>query len=220
MYKPSSDIETPMKQLDMNSYTSPKVKSQKHSDRFIPNRVSSNLYNLFMTEDASDSSQDKANKIRSSENIRDEQNNILYSNLLQQQILGENYPSRENVIHNSKQCLQTTPCQKKNLFQFKSEKKNCENYPLNISPIQLYNEPLSSQNEKQQRKISKFPYKVLDAPALQDDFYLNLLDWSPLNYIGVGLEVTWPPPRLPLPLANPNSSEGLSFSFHLRQANS
>jgi len=28
------------------------------------------------------------------------------------------------------------------------------------------------------RKISKKPYKVLDAPNLQDDFYLNLLDWS------------------------------------------
>lgn len=45
-----------------------------------------------------------------------------------------------------------------------------------------------AQFEKANRKISKYPYKVLDAPALQDDFYLNLLDWSPLNYIGVGLE--------------------------------
>jgi cell division cycle 20-like protein 1 (cofactor of APC complex) len=36
------------------------------------------------------------------------------------------------------------------------------------------------------RKIPKHPYKVLDAPNLQDDFYLNLVDWSPLNYIGVG----------------------------------
>ena len=28
------------------------------------------------------------------------------------------------------------------------------------------------------RKVSKVPYKVLDAPGLQDDFYLNLVDWS------------------------------------------
>jgi cell division cycle 20-like protein 1 (cofactor of APC complex) len=37
------------------------------------------------------------------------------------------------------------------------------------------------------RKINKLPIKVLDAPALQDDFYLNLLDWSPENYLAVGL---------------------------------
>eukprot|EP01017_Pseudomicrothorax_dubius_P026040 TRINITY_DN2875_c0_g1_i1.p1 TRINITY_DN2875_c0_g1~~TRINITY_DN2875_c0_g1_i1.p1 ORF type:complete len:549 (+),score=74.83 TRINITY_DN2875_c0_g1_i1:99-1745(+) len=37
------------------------------------------------------------------------------------------------------------------------------------------------------RTIAKAPYKVLDAPALQDDFYLNLLDWSAQNVIVVGL---------------------------------
>lgn len=28
------------------------------------------------------------------------------------------------------------------------------------------------------RKIAERPYKVLDAPNLSDDFYLNLVDWS------------------------------------------
>jgi cell division cycle 20-like protein 1 (cofactor of APC complex) len=35
---------------------------------------------------------------------------------------------------------------------------------------------------------------VLDAPTLQDDYYLNLLDWSSENYIAVGLDkevYTW-----------------------------
>ena len=40
---------------------------------------------------------------------------------------------------------------------------------------------------KQQRKIAKVPFKVLDAPALQDDFYLNLVDWSSNNVLAVGL---------------------------------
>jgi len=40
---------------------------------------------------------------------------------------------------------------------------------------------------KRSRKISKIPYKVLDAPALQDDFYLNLVDWSSQNNLAVGL---------------------------------
>ena len=29
--------------------------------------------------------------------------------------------------------------------------------------------------------------QVLDAPALQDDFYLNLVDWSSQNMLAVGL---------------------------------
>jgi WD40 repeat protein len=37
------------------------------------------------------------------------------------------------------------------------------------------------------RKISKTPYKVLDAPSLQDDYYLNLVDWSHSNVLSVAL---------------------------------
>lgn len=55
------------------------------------------------------------------------------------------------------------------------------------SPIQLANDSLMSPL-KSTRKIPKVPYKVLDAPNLQDDFYLNLLDWSSTNVIAVGLE--------------------------------
>lgn len=36
-------------------------------------------------------------------------------------------------------------------------------------------------------KIPKAPFKVLDAPALKDDFYLNLIDWSSQNILAVGL---------------------------------
>ncbi|PPD72037.1 hypothetical protein GOBAR_DD31059 [Gossypium barbadense] len=40
---------------------------------------------------------------------------------------------------------------------------------------------------KAPRKVPRSPYKVLDAPALQDDFYLNLVDWSSNNVLAVGL---------------------------------
>ncbi|KAF9148007.1 substrate-specific activator of APC-dependent proteolysis [Linnemannia schmuckeri] len=40
---------------------------------------------------------------------------------------------------------------------------------------------------KGQRVISRVPFKVLDAPDLKDDFYLNLVDWSSKNVLGVGL---------------------------------
>ncbi|XP_019069679.1 cell cycle switch 52B isoform X1 [Solanum lycopersicum] len=40
---------------------------------------------------------------------------------------------------------------------------------------------------KPPRKVPKTPHKVLDAPSLQDDFYLNLVDWSSQNILAVGL---------------------------------
>lgn len=46
------------------------------------------------------------------------------------------------------------------------------------------------------RKIAKMPYKVLEAPLIQDDFYLSLLDWSSQDVLAVGLGATvylWQP---------------------------
>lgn len=51
----------------------------------------------------------------------------------------------------------------------------------------LCSQKLLRSPRKQTRKISKIPFKVLDAPELQDDFYLNLVDWSALNVLSVGL---------------------------------
>jgi len=70
------------------------------------------------------------------------------------------------------------------LFKFKkttnTKKQFGEN--LRIEPInQLINfEPEQTASEVEQaiRKIPSQPYKVLDAPNLSDDFYLNLVDWS------------------------------------------
>ena len=49
--------------------------------------------------------------------------------------------------------------------------------PMTNDPTQL----------KSVRKIPKVPFKVLDAPLLEDDFYLNLVDWSSSNILAVGL---------------------------------
>jgi hypothetical protein len=35
--------------------------------------------------------------------------------------------------------------------------------------------------------IPKSPDKILDAPDIVDDYYLNLLDWSPMNVLAVAL---------------------------------
>ena len=41
--------------------------------------------------------------------------------------------------------------------------------------------------DKIYRKIPKTPFRILDAPNLVDDFYLNLLDWGKENIIAIAL---------------------------------
>jgi cell division cycle 20-like protein 1 (cofactor of APC complex) len=59
---------------------------------------------------------------------------------------------------------------------------------FSLSPVRMSsNHRLMSMPQKTKRKIAKVPFKVLDAPALADDFYLNLVDWSSQNVLAVGL---------------------------------
>ena len=46
----------------------------------------------------------------------------------------------------------------------------------------------STLNFIKQKKIPKTAYKVLEAPNLREDFYLNLLDWSKQDILAVGLD--------------------------------
>ena len=59
--------------------------------------------------------------------------------------------------------------------------------PFSLSPVGGTSQRLLAAPRKAKRKIAKVPFKVLDAPALADDFYLNLVDWSSLNVLAVGL---------------------------------
>ena len=58
---------------------------------------------------------------------------------------------------------------------------------LSGSRLSLSSQKVLQTPKKLVRYISKTPFKVLDAPELQDDFYLNLVDWSSSNILSVGL---------------------------------
>ncbi|KAF8308117.1 WD40 repeat-like protein [Clavulina sp. PMI_390] len=55
------------------------------------------------------------------------------------------------------------------------------------SPLRNASQRLLTTPQRPVRVVGKTPYKVLDAPELADDFYLNLVDWSSTNILGVGL---------------------------------
>ncbi|KAL2006526.1 hypothetical protein VTN00DRAFT_9194 [Thermoascus crustaceus] len=66
--------------------------------------------------------------------------------------------------------------------------------PESSKPIDLraqYNRPLkpaNSHSSQFRRRVQTAPERVLDAPGLLDDYYLNLLDWSSGNQVAIGLE--------------------------------
>ncbi|KAJ0802497.1 putative transcription factor WD40-like family [Helianthus annuus] len=74
----------------------------------------------------------------------------------------------------------------RNIFRFKSETRQSLH---SLSPLGFddHSVNVSHSPVKAPRKVPRSPYKVLDAPALQDDFYLNLVDWSSHNVLAVGL---------------------------------
>ncbi|KAL9587519.1 MAG: hypothetical protein Q9212_000221 [Teloschistes hypoglaucus] len=55
------------------------------------------------------------------------------------------------------------------------------------SPVNFQSQQHLLNQSKPPRAIAKVPFKVLDAPELADDFYLNLVDWGSSNILGVGL---------------------------------
>jgi cell division cycle 20-like protein 1 (cofactor of APC complex) len=80
------------------------------------------------------------------------------------------------------------------IFRYSERQENlqCQSNQItkqhfNLSPISNASIHLLYSPKKTFRHISELPYKVLDAPDLQDDFYLNLLDWSSTNILSVAL---------------------------------
>jgi len=60
-----------------------------------------------------------------------------------------------------------------------------------LSPISVDAQKMLLSPRRNTRKIPKSPFKVLDAPQLTDDFYLNLVDWSSENVLAVGLGIAF-----------------------------
>ena len=129
---------------------------------------------------------------------------LVYSSLCRNEILGaqiedfkeltnmqqddrvksSNPTSPSNIVQNF------SPSSDRRVFSFKSRRQNIINEPsspYSLTPISAKSVKLLSSPRKASRKISKIPFKVLDAPELQDDFYLNLVDWSSQNVLSVGL---------------------------------
>eukprot|EP01017_Pseudomicrothorax_dubius_P038497 TRINITY_DN5775_c0_g1_i1.p1 TRINITY_DN5775_c0_g1~~TRINITY_DN5775_c0_g1_i1.p1 ORF type:complete len:492 (-),score=72.39 TRINITY_DN5775_c0_g1_i1:147-1622(-) len=145
-------------------------RKEKTSDRFIPFRSEAkDTQGLFELSD------EQFTTASSLENLDatspEEQNQLKYESLLNVGLLGLD---PENAL----------PSKGPRLLKFqRTQTKRSALVPTHVLP--LANVPMRTA-----RVISKAPFKVLDAPELKDDFYLNLMDWSSTNYLTVSLGVS------------------------------
>ncbi|KAK2176413.1 hypothetical protein NP493_663g00012 [Ridgeia piscesae] len=172
------------------SPTGSPVVSPKHcyGDRFIPSRAGANWdidFNAIQENKLQSPSQTR--KAREA-NIDSGKDGIAYSCLLKNELLGASIDDLKDEQGDDRRALTPTKC--KNLFQYRSPRRSLESRvssPYSLSPVGNKSQKLLRSPRKAVRKISKIPFKVLDAPELQDDFYLNLIDWSSQNVLSVGL---------------------------------
>ncbi|KAG4972968.1 hypothetical protein AAZX31_11G027100 [Glycine max] len=148
--------------IKSNRYKSPS--KTIYSNRFIPSRSGSNFD--FFNLPPSSSSEDSCSCSP-------------YSTALRSALFGPDTPDK---------------FESPNIFRYKTETRKSL-YSLSPTPFTFQDDLLPGYDHNQKppkrpRKIPPSSFKVLDAPALQDDFYLNLVDWSSNNVLAVALETS------------------------------
>ncbi|CAK0833272.1 unnamed protein product, partial [Prorocentrum cordatum] len=146
-----------------------------YSERLIPSRASSSLESgpPLLDEGAQQPPGSAADGTR-------DENSAAYAQLLRSELLGA-----RPRLGRGEEGRSAPDC--RNVLRFKSEPQLSQGGAFSLSPVPLHGHDVLGTPRRAPRKIARVPFKVLDAPQLQDDFYLNLVDWSAANVLSVGL---------------------------------
>ncbi|CAH1775663.1 unnamed protein product [Owenia fusiformis] len=183
-------------QLDrtLSPYSSPVQRSpvnspqkDKYGDRFIPSRAGAKWAIDFGSPNgvSPESQQNRKARDATTDSNKD---GVAYNSLLKNELLNAGIEDLKAQSPDDRRIL--VPSESKNLFKYKVKRRLSDSSdlsPYSLSPVSNKSQKLLRSPRKAIRKISKIPFKVLDAPELQDDFYLNLVDWSSQNVLSVGL---------------------------------
>jgi hypothetical protein len=143
--------------------------------------------------------------------------------LLRSELLDDRpYVGQNSASKNSSQNVHLNSVSERILRFRVPVKSSVSSTPFAVSPVGQNAQGAVVPAKRPQRKISKSPFKVLDAPSLQDDFYLNLVDWSSNNILAVGSRksrfccsfLTWMFPELGWARLLRLSLVGLYFESH------
>lgn len=185
------------------------------SDRYIPNRTGVDLQAAFSLSNdqiheprprRAAAGEDHGNEI---ERRKEEEANRTFSTVLKAELFGNQipYPVGESSSSNSGRTtpprqstgggtsasVAATPKSTTKLFTYqlptraRPVSRDLQLELFLLTPVRQELQKLLLLPQKKSRNISKVPYRVLDAPELLDDFYLNLVDWGLQDILAVGL---------------------------------
>lgn len=153
------------------------------ADRFIPLRTCTNLYERFLAEDSPTANKFKADAMQDIEESKEDPK--MYKALLKAHILPEEQ-SKAKTEATFEEPMSSLPG---GILTFKKEEHKGESLIREeLNPIaKVSREFLASIESSSFRKLPKEPFKILDAPGLRSDFYLNVVDWSSTDILAVAL---------------------------------
>jgi len=181
-----------------------KVSPCQYSDRLIPSRAATDLGTGLSLLEADENSFRGLNSSTATRGTPDDENKAVYDRLLRSELLGLTpQPMNDTGGDMDEPAILGTP-ERRSLFRYRSS----PNSPLDdlagqqpsqsASPLPL---PLPlplpflsgglmdspAPPRPTTRKIPQEPCRILSAPRLEDDFYLNALDCSGSDVLAVGL---------------------------------
>jgi len=157
-----------------NNNSNSKLSSSLSPCRYIPNRKSFDdvyaYHNLIDNDNNNENRLPNGTILNTSQKKRSSSNNNNNNNPLK--VLGLSQKSSQRMIS----CFEKSPI-----------KNNDNNNFFKISNDSSNSNSSSSIDSNKIRNISSLPSKILDAPDIVDDYYLNLLHWGNCNILAVAL---------------------------------
>ncbi|KAF4621085.1 hypothetical protein D9613_001176 [Agrocybe pediades] len=188
--------ESPVEQGHGVVFSMPRV-AKEYGDRFVPSKDSGDLRTSFHLLDEGGPSTPSKNRIIPSESdAQKEQANAIFNSILHNEVTP---PSPQRAASPTRPVAGSVPPStptKRRLFRYNTPSNPATpsrrldtptDEAYSMSPVRAESRKLLESPRRQLRSVCKTPYRVLDAPELADDFYLNLVDWSSTNVLGVGL---------------------------------
>ncbi|KAG2351395.1 quinon protein alcohol dehydrogenase-like superfamily [Suillus spraguei] len=184
---------------------SPITTRDMYGDRFVPSRDAGDMRTSYhLMDESGPSTPSKSRIIPTESDALKEQANAIFTSILHTEVTPPSprrpaSPQRPTTSSSATTTLPPSTPTRKRIFHYTSPATSANpstptrrldtptDEAYSMSPVRAESRQLLESPRRQLRSVCKTPYRVLDAPDLADDFYLNLVDWSNTNVLGVGL---------------------------------
>lgn len=161
-----------------------KPRAEKSLDRFIPQKVEKRLFSLGPKEivPLEGLTRPREESVDFNQQLLIRKSNSQFEEILEKNLVLHNKASNQKPAANSERKI--TLDRKLFCYSTNKKRKNC----LHDDDQLIHFDQKPSDFSEKVRKIDCTPSRVLDAPGMEDDFYRQVLEWTPSNILLVALQ--------------------------------